>query len=555
MFVAGLFLTFPALAEPQFGISMHGEPKYESTDTHLTYANPNAPKGGNVTIAAIGTFDTINPYSIKGKAAQGLNLVYDRLMARVWDEPFAMYPLIAQSYEMPEDRSRITFNLNPAARFHDGSPITAQDVLFSFETLKESGRPNMRRVYRLVETANITQEQSITFTFGEGYDRETALIIAMMPVLSRSYWQDKTFDSTTLAPINTNGPYRIKNIDPGRSITYERVKDYWAAETLTRRGHFNLDEITYEYFRDDGVSFEAFTSGAYDLRRESDITKWAQGYNIPAVEAGEIIKETLPHARPERTRGLIFNTRRDIFADPKVREALTLPFDSDWMNENFFFGQCNRINSYFPNSEFAANTAPPAPFNLRQALRNADALLTEAGWTVENGKRMKDGQEFSFEILLAAPEQEKIALHYKQTLERLGITLQIRIADDAAFRGRLNEYDYDMVAYHWQSSLSPGTEQVLYWGCEAANQPGRFNYAGICDPEIDSITQSIANTTSRKDLVTAMQNLDAKLMAGHYMIPLFYADQDFVAYNAALKRPSETPLYGMVFESWWKESD
>jgi ABC-type oligopeptide transport system substrate-binding subunit len=555
LILAALFASTSAIAaEKKFGIAMHGAPKYTAEDTHLDYVTPDAPKGGDIKMSALGTFDTINPYSIKGKAAQGLNLVYDRLMRRVWDEPFTMYPLIAESYEMPEDRSSITFHINPKARFHDGTPITADDVIFSFETLKESGRPNMRRVYRLVEHAE-KQGNAVHFKFGEGYDRETALILALMPILSETYWNDKEFDSTTLDTINLNGPYRIKEMDAGRSITYERVSDYWAKDLLPHIGHYNADEITYEYYRDDSVAFEAFASGAQDIRRESDIAKWSQNYDFPAIEDGTIIKQALPHGRPEKTQGFIFNTRRAPFDSPKVREALTLLLDRHKINSLLFGSEKRFITSYFPNSKFEAIAffAPPelTPVDMRQQMRRATTLLKEAGWSVENGKQTKDGQTLSFELLLQHPKDEKLALNLAQSLKRLGIEMNIRVTDSADFLRRLRAYDYDMVLHHWQSSLSPGTEQVLYWGCEAAKQEGRFNYAGICDPEIDTLAASIANTKTREELVSAMQKLDKKLLEGHYMIPLFYIGQDFVAHSSKIKRPETTPLYGMVLETWW----
>ncbi len=546
-----LMVNLATAAEKQFGLAMHGAPKYSDDHTHLDYANPDAPKGGKITMAALGTFDTINPYSIKGKAAQGLHFVYDRLMRRVWDEPFTMYPLIAERYEMPEDRSSITFHINPAARFHDGSPITADDVLFSFETLKESGRPNMRRVYRLVEKAE-KQGNAVHFAFGEGYDRETALILALMPVLSKAYWEDKDFDSTTLDDIALNGPYKIKEIDPGRSITYARVQDYWAKDLLPHVGHYNADEITYDYYRDDSVAFEAFASSNQDIRREGDIAKWSQNYDFPAVKDGRVLQKALPHGRPEKARGFIFNTRRTPFDNVRVREALSLLLDRQTINHLLFGNQKRLIESYFPNSPFESLEAPrTAPQDARSAMREASRLLKESGWNVENGQQVKDGQPLSFEVLLQHPEDEKLALNFQQSLKRLGIDMSIRVTDSADFLRRLRAYDYDMVLHHWQSSLSPGTEQRLYWGCEAAKQEGRFNYAGICTPEIDALAASIADTKTRDALVTAMQKLDTKLLAGHYMIPLFYIGKDFVAHNTKIKHPDNTPLYGMVLETWW----
>lgn len=562
-FICSLIWVSPALASEAFGLAMHGEAKYSSSDAHLDYANPDAPVGGTITYDAIGTFDTINPYSIKGKAAQGLNLVYDRLMARVWDEPFTMYPLIAERVEVPDDRSSITVHVNPKARFHDGSAITADDVIFSFETLKNEGRPNMRSVYRLVKTVEKLGDMSAKFSFGDGYDQETAMIIAMMPVLSKAYWEGKTFDQTTLDMPVLNGPYKISEIDPGRKVIYERVPDYWAKDLLTSVGHYNFDRVVYEYYRDDTVAFEAFKSGNIDLRREYDAGKWASAYDFPAAKDGRVELEALPHGRPERMRALIFNTRRAPFDDIRVREALNLLLDFDWINKNIFHNQYKRIESFFPNSELAANYGQKKddarderpPYNLRQSMRAADALLKDAGWEVVNGKRMKNGQPFKFEILLGAPEDEKIALHFKRALDKMGIEAPLRVLDAAAHRARLNEYDFDMTLYYWLSSLSPGTEQILYWGCEAGKQPARWNFPGICDPEIDELSAQIAQTKTRQDLVDTVRSLDRKLMAGNYVIPLYYGGKDYIGYWKPIAHPEKTPLYGAVLETWWMDGD
>ncbi len=558
LLIALLLISIPAFAQDAdspWGLAMHGTPKYTKASTHLDYANPNAPKGGKITYGAIGTFDTLNPYSIKGKAAQGLNLTYDRLMARVWDEAFTMYPLIAERVEVSQDRSAITFHVNPNARFQDGTQITAQDVMFSYKTLKESGRPNMRSVYKLVSKAEITNDgTAISFQLGEGFDQETVMILALMPVLSEAYWKGKIFDASTLDIPNSSGPYKIANIDAGRSITYQRNKNYWAAELLTRVGHFNYDTIVYDYYRDDTVAFEAFHSGDIDLRREWDAGKWASSYDTSAVKKGKITTEAISHGRPERVRSFIYNTRRAPFDDIRVREALSLIFDFDWANKNLFHGKYKRIDSYFPNSELAAPKAEIVKTpnkTQREKLRTASALLDEAGWSVEDGKRVKDGKEFTFEILLGAPEDEKLALHFKRSLEKMGITATLRVMDSSAYRARLNVYDFDMTLYFWLSSLSPGTEQMLYWSCEAAEQHARWNFAGVCDPEIDRLAASIAKTKSRTALIETTQALDAKLMEGHYMIPLTYAGEDYVAYWKKIHRPKTTPLYGMVLETWW----
>jgi ABC-type oligopeptide transport system substrate-binding subunit len=556
---------------------MHGEAKYGPDAAHLDYVNPDAPKGGKLTQAAIGTFDTLNPYSIRGKAAQGLNLVYDRLMGRVWDEPFTMYPLIAEKVEIPEDRSSLTVHINPKARFHDGSQITADDVIFSFETLKNEGRPNMRRVYRLADKVEKLGPLSVRFEFGEGHDKETVMIFAMLPVLSKKWWEGRTFDSAVLETPLLNGPYRIAEVDPGRRIVYERVPDYWAKDLLPNAGHFNMDHIVYDYFRDDTVAFEAFRAGEIDIRREWDAGRWASVYDFPAAKDGRVILEEIPHGRPEQVRALIFNTRRPPFDDIRVRKALSYLLDFKWINETLFHGKYKRINSYYPNSELAASGEPSAeelavlePWKdelpeevfsskdktertLRENMRLADALLKEAGWNVVDGKRMKDGKEMKFEIVLGSPEDEKLALAFARSISKMGITANVRVLDSAAYLARMNEYDFDMTLYYWLSTLSPGTEQYLYWSCEAANQPARWNYAGICSEAVDEISKSIAFAETREDLVARVHALDRILMAGHYMIPLYYAGRDYVAYRKGVKRPEETPLYGMVLETWWME--
>lgn len=551
-----LCLILPAKAQEikDFALSMHGISRYEAASKSLSYVNPDAPKGGEIKIAALGSFDSLNPFSIKGRAAEGLNLVTDRLMARVWDEPFTMVPLIAQSYTMPADRSEITFHLDPRAKFQDGSPITVDDVLFSYETLKESGRPNMRRVYKLVAKAEKIDPRRVRFVFGPGHDRETALILAMMPVLSKTWWTGRNFDSAVLNPPNTSGPYKIAQIEPGRRLVYQRDPNYWAANLLANRGQYNFDRIIYESYRDDTVAFEAFKSGDLTFRREMEAAKWASAYDFPARADGRIMAEALPHQRPERVKGLIFNTRRPPFDDARVREALSLSFDFDWANTNLFHGLAKPITSIFPNTELAAQKAESAkPQPLRERLRRADLLLKEAGWEVKNGQRMKNGAPFRFEILLAAPEDEKLALHFMRGLEKLGIKPVIRTLDAAGYLRRLQDYDFDMTLYFWTSTLSPGSEQSLYWGCAAAQEKGRFNYAGICDPVIDAAAKAIAQATTREGLVSAARALDAKIMAGHYFIPLQYLGTDYVAYWKPLQHPAVTPIYGLVMESWWME--
>jgi microcin C transport system substrate-binding protein len=553
---------FPAKAEELYGLAMTGTPKYNASSPHLSYANPDAPKGGTLRQAAIGSFDTLNPYTIKGKAPMGMDQVTDRLMVRVWDEPFTLYPQIAERVIVPEDRSSITFILNPKARFHDHTPILADDVQFSFETLKSYGRPNMRRVYALVKSVEKIDDRTIKFTLGEGHDRETVMILAMMPVLSKAYWNGKTFDQTTLTPFLSNGPYKIARVDAGRQIVYEQVKDYWAADSMPSRGHFNFDTLVYDYFRDDSVAFEAFKTGDLNFRREWDAGQWRNAYDIPAILQGKAIKKDIPHGRPDRVRAFIFNTRKEMFSDVRVRKALNYAFDFEWVNKTLFGGQYLRIDSFYPNTDLAAPNRPRPPINetaqqKRENMRKADALLKESGWVLKDGKRInqKTGQVFAFEIMLDDPGNEKIALSFVRSLKRLGIDARVRVLDSAAFLGRLNAYDFEMTLYHWMSTLSPGTEQYLYWSCEAAKTPSRWNYAGICDKNIDLLSQSIAKAASRQELVERVQALDMALLQGHYMIPLYMNPKDFVAYWPPVTPPPSAPLYGTVLETWWMAPD
>jgi microcin C transport system substrate-binding protein len=564
-------LALPAHAASQTALTMHGAPKNPPGFTHYSYANPDAPKGGTLKQAVIGTFDTLNPFTLKGKPPAALgpgpSLVYDRLTDRSWDEPFTLYPLIAKSWDIPDDRSSITIHIDPRARFHDHTAITSDDLKFSFETLRDHGRPNMRRVYQLVSDVRAIDDRTIKFTLGPGHDRETVMIVAMMPVISHAYYQGRDFNAPTMDPGMGTGPYRVKYADPGRRIVYERVPDYWAANLPARKGLNNFDEIVYDYFRDDTVAFEAFKSGTLNFRREIDVKQWAIGYDIPPVRNGKIKINAVPHGRAEVVRGFIMNTRRPPFDDVRVRRALSHAFDFDWINRNLYAGMLQRTNSFFPNTDLAYQSlgldprdsirqGPPAfaeGLSLRDRLITADALLKDAGFMVENGVRITPGtgKPMRFEILLGSSGDEKIALSFIRTLKTLGITARARTLDQAAFRDRLNTYDYDMVFYFWQGTLSPGGEQALYWGCAARDQPGRFNYAGICDPDIDHLSGAIAQTTSRQDLITLTYDLDKRLMDGAYIIPFGYLPVDLIATDAKIIRPDVPPLYGVVPESWW----
>jgi microcin C transport system substrate-binding protein len=588
-----------AEAQPVHGIAMHGETRYAAGFSHFDYADPSAPQGGIFRNAATGTFDTLNPFIVRGRAALGLGYVSESLMRRSWDEPFSLYGLIAESITVPEDRSWVEFTLRPEARWHDGVPITPADVLFSWRTLRDHGRPNHRSYYGKVAHAEQTGERTVRFIFKASAkalakasadpetpgDREMPLIMGLMPILPEHAWKTREFDRTTLEPPLGSGPYRVARFEPGRSIVYERIPDYWGRDLPVNRGQYNFAEIRYDYYRDDGVALEAFKADAYDFRRETDQTKWANGYDFPAARDGRVKVELLPHGRPEPMRALIFNTRRPQFADRAVREALGYALDFEWMNRTLFHGAYRRTASYYPNSELAASgppspaelavleplrgTLPPeafgpafvppvtdgsGPTGLRGNLRKAQELLAKAGWTVRDGLlRNAQGSALEFEILLVSSSDEKVALEFARALQRIGVTAKVRTVDSAQYQARLESFDFDMTLNRWTSTLSPGNEQIYYWGSEAADWQGSRNYAGIRSPAVDTLAESLAAAVDRDDLVTRARALDRALTWGHYVIPLYHLTADHVAYWSRLKRPAVTPVYGMVIDAWWME--
>ena len=576
-------------AEPVRAIAMHGEPALPDGFTHFPYANPDAPKGGRLRQAVTGSFDTLNPHVVKGVPAVGMGFVFETLLARSSDEPFSLYGLLASSLEVPEDRSWAIFHLNPAARWHDGTPVTAADVLFSLEAQREHGTPNRRLFYGKVAQAEALDERTIRFAFAPGpdggFDREMPLLMGLMPIHSKSWWAGKSFERTTLDPPMGSGPYQVKTVDPGRRIIYERVADYWGRDLPVRRGLFNFDQLDFTYYRDDTVALEAFKAGQGDVRGEIDPAKWALGYDGPALRDGRILLEELPHRRPDYARGFIFNTRRPLFQDRRVRAALGLATDFAWINRSFFHGALVRTQSYYPNSELAAHGLPDAaelrvlepfrdrlppelftqPFALpmtdgkgpgdsRANLRKALRLLAEAGWRMRDGRLTDaDGKPFAFEILLGNPSEERVALEFARSLGRLGIAASVRTVDSAQYQGRLSSFDYDMTLFWWHSTLSPGNEQIYYYGSAAADQQGSRNYAGIRDPVVDAIAASIADAVTREELVARVRALDRVLLWSHYMVPLFHSNVDRLARWTHIRRPNMVPLYGSPMESWWTE--
>ena len=567
------------------GIAMHGTPGYGADFEHFSYADPAAPKGGELRRAMTGTFDSLNPFIIKGVRARGGHLVFETLLRRAWDEPFSLYGLVAESIDVPDDRSSVTFTLRPEARFHDGSPITADDVVFSWETLKEQGRPNHRLYYRQVRRVERPDARSVRFVFDtESPDRELPMLMGLMPIVSKSYYETVTFEDTTLVPPLGSGPYRVENVEPGRSIVYRRDPEYWGRHLAVNRGQFNFDRIRYDYYRDGEVMMEAFKAGEYDFRSESSSARLATGYDFPAVSAGRVRLERIDHGRPSGMHAFVFNTRREIFADRTVRHALAHAFDFDWINKSLLHGAYVRTRSIFDNSELASRGVPEgaeltllAPFRdqlpadvferpylppgagetVRANLGKARRLLAEAGWTVRDGalQRAADGLPMTFEILLVHPENEKIALAFVRNLERLGVEARVRTVDTAQFQNRRNNYDFDMLIYRWGMSLSPGNEQAFYWGTPAADQEGTRNYPGVRVPAVDHLIRHMTNVRARDEFVATIRAMDRVLLWGHYFIPLYHRNDDYVAYWDKYGRPATSSLYGVVVESWWEDPE
>ena len=578
--------VLPAAAQeepkPAHGVAMHGDLKYGPDFTNFDYADPNAVKGGTVTFASIGTFDSLNPYILKGVPAAGLGLVFQSLTTQAEDEAFSEYGDIAESIIMPEDRSWVAFDLRPEARWQDGKPITVEDVIFSLEILKSEGHPFYRAYYKNVVKAEKVGERRVKFTFEGGINRELPLIVGQMPILPKHYFEGREFARATLDPPVGSGPYRIKKVDPGRTIVYERVRDWWGADIPVNKGRFNYDEVRYEYYRDSDVALEAFKAGQYDIRLENTAKLWATGYQSPALDKGWIKKEEIPFEGAAGMQGFVFNTRRSIFEDPRVRRALAYAFDFEWTNKTLFYGAYTRTESYFANTELAArglpgpkelellepfrDRLPPEVFteeyraprtdgsgNIRKNLRIALRMLREAGWEVQDGvlTNRETGEAMRFEILLVSPAFERIAGPFVRNLERLGIEARIRTVDTSQYQNRLDDFDFDMIVTVWGQSLSPGNEQRNYWSCEAAETPGSRNYAGICDPAVDYLIDKIIQAPTREDLVVATRALDRVLLWGHYVIPHWHTRVIRVAYWDKFGRPSITPRYGLDLFAWW----
>ncbi len=565
-------------------MSMYGDLKYPADFKHFGYVNPQAPKGGSVRLAAIGTFDTLNGFTLKGVPAAGLGRIYDTLTVHSLDEAFSQYGLIAETIESPADRSWVAFTLRADARFHDGSHVTAEDAIWTFDTLKTKGAPFYRNYYAQVVKAEKVGERKVKFSFGPGDNRELPLIVGQLPVLPKAYWEKRDFEKTTLEPPLGNGAYKIESFEAGRSITYRRVKDYWAAKHPVNVGQENFDVIRVDYYRDFNVVLEAFKGGQFDFRQENVAKNWATAYDTPAVKAGLIRKEEIPNEIPTGMQGFAYNTRRSVFADRRVRQALAYLFDFEWANKNLFFGSYTRTKSYFSNSELASSGLPSTdelkvlePFRgkvpeevftkeyqppatdgndgIRDNAREALRLLATAGWTVKNERLVNaKGEPMQFEILLSDSTWERIALPYAKNLQRVGVTARVRTVDTAQYQKRLEDFDFDMTVELWGQSLSPGNEQLDFWSTRAAETKGTRNVAGVRDPVVDRLIELVIQAPDRKSLVARTRALDRVLLWGHYCIPHWHIRAYRVAYWDRFGRPAVAPKYGLGFETWWVDA-
>ncbi len=567
---------------------MHGAPALPANFTHMPYANPDAPKGGRLVQGLLGTFDSLNPLIVRGLAVQQIRgFVIESLMARGNDEAFTLYGLLAKSVETDDIRSYVTFRLDPRARFSDGQPVLAEDVLFSWTLLRDHGRPNHRQYYSKVVKAEAPDPLTVRFDLGGAHDRELPLILGLMPVLPKHAVDVATFEETSMSQPIGSGPYRVSAVKPGASVTLTRDPDYWGRDLPVNRGLWNFDEIRLDFYREANGQFEAFKRGLYDFRVETEPLRWHDGYDFPAARNGEVIRDTIKTGMPQPSEFLVFNTRRPVFSDIRVRQALTLLFDFEWINRNYFFGLYGRSASFFAGSELSAYARPTddrerellkpyvahipsgildGSYRLpvtdgsgrdRATLRSALTLLSQAGYDLDGTvlRQRSTKAPFTFEILATTRDQERIALAYMRDLKRAGIEVSVRAVDAVQYDQRRLGFEFDMIQNRWDQSLSPGNEQSFYWGSEAADNPGTRNYMGARDPAIDALIAAMLEAREHANFVSAVRALDRTLMSGFYAIPLFNAGEQWIARWNRIERPSTTALTGYLPETWWQKPD
>jgi peptide/nickel transport system substrate-binding protein len=592
--IIGIWLALdPCRAGDNYAIAMHGAPALPADFTHMPYANPDAPKGGRLVQGILGTFDSLNPLIVRGVAVQQVvavqqmrGLVIESLMARGNDEAFTLYGLLARSVETDDIRSYVTFHIDPRARFSDGQPVTAEDVLFSWALLRDKGRPNHRQYYSKVAKAEAPDPLTVRFDLSGANDRELPLILGLMPILPKHAVDVATFEETTMTPLIGSGPYRVSAVKPGASVTLTRNPDYWGLNLPVNRGLWNFDEIRLDFYREANGQFEAFKRGLYDFRVENEPLRWHDGYDFPAARNGEVIRDTIKTGMPQPSEFLVFNTRRPMFSDIRVRQALTQLFDFEWINRNYFFGLYTRSAGFFAGSELSAygraadgrerellkpfvshmpSDILDGSYRLpvsdgsgrdRVTLRSALSLLSEAGYDLDGTvlRQRSTKAPLAFEILVTTRDQERIALAYTRDLKRAGIEATVRAVDAVQFEQRRLGFDFDMIHNRWDQSLSPGNEQWFYWGSEAADHQGTRNYMGAKDPAIDALIAALLEAREHPAFVSAVRALDRALMSGFYAIPLFNAGEQWIARWNRIERPVATAVTGYLPETWWQKA-
>jgi microcin C transport system substrate-binding protein len=575
----------PARAEDAalrtYGLALVGQIRLPPDFSHFPYTNPDAPKGGTVTLAAIGSYDSFNPFVVRGTPTSAVGKLFDTLMVRSRDEPESAYGHLAKVIEIPADHMGVAFELRPEAHFNDGTPVTAEDVVWTFNTLREKGRPFFRQYYADVASVTAEGRLRVVFRFTNARNRELPQILGEMPVLPEHWWKGRDFSQPLSEPPLGSGPYRVASFEMGRSVVLQRVPDYWAQNLPTARGLYNFNTERYEYYRDPNVAMEAFKAGSVDWRQENSSKNWATAYDFPAVTQGLVQKVSLPLNMPTGMQGFAMNTRRPIFADRRVREAMIDVFDFEWMNHNLFYDSYTRTQSYFSNSDFASSGLPKGdelallekyrtqippeifttPYKLpvtdgsgnnRAGLRAALTLLEQAGWKIKDRKLINaQGQPFAFQILLSDPVFERVALAYVQSLERLGMDVTVRTVDPAQYQRRMDEFDYDMTDTVIGESGSPGNEQTEFWTCASAKTEGSNNIMGVCDPVVDALVGTLLKAPDYAHLVTDVRALDRVLLAGAYLVPHWHAENVHVAYWNRFGRPTAPVKEGVVFDAWW----
>ncbi|OED45291.1 hypothetical protein ACH42_05115 [Endozoicomonas sp. (ex Bugula neritina AB1)] len=598
LFISLLFFSVCALAEntsktiiTKKSISLIGDASYSDDFPHFNYVNPTAPKGGTLKLASIGTFDSLNQYATKGKVPEYLFMLYDRLMARAQDEPYSFYPQVALTVEYPEDFSWVAFNLTPKGRFHDGTPITADDVVFTLDTLKNQSSPFLKKIYSAV-TGKATSPHRVEFTIDEkNRTLKAVALLAFLPVLPKHYWKDRDFNRSKLAIPLGSGPMRITHINPGHSITYERAKDYWGKDLPVNRGQFNFDKLRIDFYRDNNAALQAFAAGAYDLRIESDPKNWHQKYTFPAINKGDVIKESIALMHPHGMSALVFNSRKNMFSDRRVRLALNYLFNFEWFNKQLLHGEYRRSSSFFVNTDLAATglpqgdelallrhytdqlpseifTQPPlqpisdATGSSRENQKIALNLLSEAGWQIKEAQmtEVATGQPMEFELLLSSPDMERIFIPYSKSLAKVGIKMNVQILDDNRFRKRAKSFDFDLIDWHFWHSSFPSIEQINNWSSLAADEPGSNNLMGIKNPVIDQLLERFKHNPNYQDVRSTCRAIDRILLWSHYAIPKWYKNKINIAYRNYLDHPTTQNLNWFNVSTWWhklpkKESD